>query len=82
MWNESATKASEWTAYPVMSSIRKKTLSMTRRMLIRVDFERPILMSVLMLIREDLIRRTVLKGDLSSAESSYSAPQIVRREVC
>lgn len=45
MWNESATRARECTAYPVMSSMRKKTESMAKRILILVDFESPMLSS-------------------------------------
>jgi hypothetical protein len=39
MWNESATSASECTAYPTISSSKKKTESMPSRIMIRVDLE-------------------------------------------
>ena len=39
MWNESATSASECTAYPTMSSSKKKAESMPSRIIIRVDLE-------------------------------------------
>ncbi len=43
MWNESATRASDPTAYPVMISMKKKTMSITRRVMIRVSLLNPIL---------------------------------------
>ncbi|KAI7165061.1 hypothetical protein KC349_g80 [Hortaea werneckii] len=46
MWNASATRASEWTAYPMESSRRKKAVSITRRMVIREDLESAIRMEV------------------------------------
>jgi len=39
MWKESATRASEWTAYPAISSTKKKIVSIARRMRILVDLE-------------------------------------------
>lgn len=39
MWNESATSASECTAYPTISSSRKKHESMASRIMMRVDLE-------------------------------------------
>jgi len=41
MWNESATRASECTAYPTTSSSRKKAESIPSRIMMRVDLERP-----------------------------------------
>lgn len=43
MWKESATRARECTAYPTMSSRKKKAVSMPRRIMIRVDLESPML---------------------------------------
>lgn len=43
MWNASAISASEPTMKPLMSSTRKKTMSMASMMLMRVDLESAIL---------------------------------------
>lgn len=44
MWNESATRAREWTAYPAINSTKKKAVSMPRSIIIRVDLESPMMM--------------------------------------
>jgi ribosomal protein L31 len=41
MWNESATRARECTAYPAINSTKKKAVSMPKRIIIRVDLESP-----------------------------------------
>ena len=41
MWKESATRASECTAYPTISSSRKKAESIPSRIIMRVDLESP-----------------------------------------
>ena len=43
MWKESATSASEWTAYPTMSSKKKKAVSIASNIIMLVDLERPII---------------------------------------
>lgn len=41
MWNESATRAKECTAYPTMSSRKKKAVSIASRIIMRDDLESP-----------------------------------------
>jgi hypothetical protein len=41
MWKESATRASECTAYPTINSRRKKAESIPSRIIMRVDLESP-----------------------------------------
>lgn len=45
MWNESATSARECTAYPTMISKKKKMVSITRSVMIRVERESPIVVN-------------------------------------
>jgi hypothetical protein len=40
MWNESATRANECTAYPTTNSSKKKAESMASKIMMRVDLER------------------------------------------
>jgi hypothetical protein len=42
MWKESATRASECTEYPTISSKKKKAVSIPSSIIMRVDLESPI----------------------------------------